>query len=835
MAIVKNDRDVLLQGASVRLLDAATTIGMSTGAFNTEKNGGPTTPSSITLTASVVGFTPAAVKTWYWANNVAPNTWTSAGTGNSITITNTAFLANVGAGTSIQYKVVVTEFGYLDAVAYNTISYIKQADDPMSISLIIPADFPSATNLGVVSTLPSGNAIRLYQGPTLLTSGVTYGGTSTKNGLTLSVNASTGALTLTQSTWTSDTEHFAVTATYNSIVYTVTYTISKNKAGGGTDGAPGDKYITITAFKWSNSGAGTYIQPCTFTWSTGTVNAYPAGWSASAPASPGTGYTLYLINLQLSAAGNAATTASNWSNGVISTIGYRFDGVNGDKYITITAFKWSNSGAGGHSQACTYTWSTGVVSNYPSGWSASASAAPGNGYTLYQLNLQISAPGTATTSNSDWNGGIVSSVGYRFDGANGNGIPGDRHVTLHAFKWSNSGAGPYWGAMSLTWSTMAVSAYPGGWTPSASASPGTGYTLYQLSLLVKGVGTETISYADWSSATVSSIGYRQDGSIGPQGPQGLQGSQGLPGLTGGTGNPGDSYKAAYALYNNGGYSFSGSTSTYGATSVPGSTWSTGQLTSFTQNVQTPANDQALYQCDGVYSVATNTILWQAPYLSNFKVGSLSAISANMGYITAGDIKVGSNPEVSGLGMTGYGTHLYGNGRFVLGTPSRNIGYNGSDLFLNGVARKSGVYYVSGGGALGGAWNAGQTIWATSWTSRSSRVAVAVAAQFIVQTLSSSSIYKRLVLSAYPTVTGTGVTISGGSDIQTELVLSPQDANTHTIIMTLIGDIIGPEGGFTATFGVQFGVMCYDFHAQTTHPGLSYAGCAARCTFQDNIA
>lgn len=752
MAIVKNDRDVLLQGASVRLLDAATTIGMSTGAFNTEKNGGPTTPSSITLTASVVGFTPAAVKTWYWANNVAPNTWTSAGTGNSITITNTAFLANVGAGTSIQYKVVVTEFGYLDAVAYNTISYIKQADDPMSISLIIPADFPSATNLGVVSTLPSGNAIRLYQGPTLLTSGVTYGGTSTKNGLTLSVNASTGALTLTQSTWTSDTEHFAVTATYNSIVYTVTYTISKNKAGGGTDGAPGDKYITITAFKWSNSGAGTYIQPCTFTWSTGTVNAYPTGWSASAPASPGTGYTLYLINLQLSAAGNAATTASNWSNGVISTIGYRFDGVNGDKYITITAFKWSNSGAGGHSQACTYTWSTGVVSNYPSGWSASASAAPGNGYTLYQLNLQISAPGTATTSNSDWNGGIVSSVGYRFDGANGNGIPGDRHVTLHAFKWSNSGAGSYWGAMSLTWSTMLVSAYPVGWTPSASASPGTGYTLYQLSLLVKGVGTETISYADWSSATVSSIGYRQDGSIGPQGPQGLQGSQGLPGLTGGTGNPGDSYKAAYALYNNGGYSFSGSTSTYGATSVPGSTWSTGQLTSFTQNVQTPASGQALYQCDGVYSVATGMILWQAPYLSNFKVGSLSAISANMGYITAGDIQVGSSPEISGTTMMAgrYGTHLYGDGRFVMGTPSRNIGYNGSNLFLNGFTQlslSSSAYtsLYSGGGwtsTLNGDLHLG------GFTPIKGNVLVSVTGLFGVTTVNTGTTFKAMNMGAH---------------------------------------------------------------------------------------
>lgn len=42
----------------------------------------------------------------------------------------------------------------------------------------------------------TGGFIRLYNGPTLITTGVTYSGTATKNKLVLTVNSSTGAYTL---------------------------------------------------------------------------------------------------------------------------------------------------------------------------------------------------------------------------------------------------------------------------------------------------------------------------------------------------------------------------------------------------------------------------------------------------------------------------------------------------------------------------------------------------------------------------------------------------------------------------------------------------------------
>lgn len=65
------------------------------------------------------------------------------------------------------------------------------------------------------------------------------------------------------------------------------------------------------------------------------------------------------------------------------------------------------------------------------------------------------------------------------------------------------------------------------------------------------------------------------------------------------------------------------------------------------------------------------------------VAQLSAIAADLGSITAGDITVGTSPAISGTTMTGSGTHLYSNGRFVLGNPTTNISFDNTNLSING--------------------------------------------------------------------------------------------------------------------------------------------------------
>lgn len=114
---------------------------------------------------------------------------------------------------------------------------------------------------------------------------------------------------------------------------------------------------------------------------------------------------------------------------------------------------------------------------------------------------------------------------------------------------------------------------------------------------------------------------------------------------------------------------------------PTNTW--GGAETWQATPPTLAVNEALFQSDGIYNPMTNLTTWNVPYLSNLKVGALSAITANMGTLTAGEIIVGSSPTISGTTMTGSGTHLYSDGRFAMGNSTTNIVFNGSSAYLNG--------------------------------------------------------------------------------------------------------------------------------------------------------
>jgi hypothetical protein len=83
-----------------------------------------------------------------------------------------------------------------------------------------------------------------------------------------------------------------------------------------------------------------------------------------------------------------------------------------------------------------------------------------------------------------------------------------------------------------------------------------------------------------------------------------------------------------------------------------------------------------------------TLNGQVVVPGNLNVSQLSAISANLGTITAGSISgtsltVGTSPAVSGTTMTGSGALIASNGNFALGDSSTNISYNGTQMTLNG--------------------------------------------------------------------------------------------------------------------------------------------------------
>lgn len=221
---------------------------------------------------------------------------------------------------------------------------------------------------------------------------------------------------------------------------------------------------------------------------------------------------------------------------------------------------------------------------------------------------------------------------------NASGKPGSdgkgyKVALINAYAWTNTGSPPALvGTFNYTWankgsltavsSTLTTGANVGfpttGWVASAPASPGSGYTLYQALLTITDLDTATVSNnINWADARTNRLGYTEKGEIGW------------------TGN---SAKIAYIVTTS---ATPPATPTAGVGDVvptsSAGTWS------FTPTQVLEAG-QFMYQSDGTYTLNVNTqtygYVWRAPYLSNLKVGQLSAITADMGAINSGSLNIG---------------------------------------------------------------------------------------------------------------------------------------------------------------------------------------------------
>lgn len=142
---------------------------------------------------------------------------------------------------------ITATFGGVTYTSNYTIAKSRAGSDAVVVDLLSEAEVVVATSTGTGYTLPTGNSMRVFKGGVQVTSGVVYGGGTTKNGLTLAIDASTGAITLSGASWTTDKETFVLTATYASVAYTYTYKISKAKQGtAGTNGTNGTNGINGT-------------------------------------------------------------------------------------------------------------------------------------------------------------------------------------------------------------------------------------------------------------------------------------------------------------------------------------------------------------------------------------------------------------------------------------------------------------------------------------------------------------------------------------------------------------------------------------------------------------
>ena len=258
------------------------------------------------------------------------------------------------------------------------------------------------------------------------------------------------------------------------------------------------------------------------------------------------------------------------------------------------------------------------------------------------------------------------------------GANGTTSAQVRLFQRTGSLSAPALPSSTLTYTFASggLSGSLGSWTTTIPSSGGK-YVWTTQALATGNGATDTIAPGEWSAASIQS-------------------TDGDPGTAGSSGN---SAVRAYALYT-GNPVVSGSAIVKGGTALPDTTsWSPTAASSWTATTQTPASGQSMFQSDGVFNPVTNQTTWQVPYLSNFKVGSLSALAADLGTVNAGNITGTANISISGtatFGGANAAQSMQGPGGLVSYTTAVLAGFSGSAQV--GLAGKSAA--ASGFGLYG---------------------------------------------------------------------------------------------------------------------------------------
>lgn len=757
MATIRNDRDYILQTSPYRLADTSVDITGTAGAFITGKNGGATIPSSITLTATASGvFTTSSVKTWHYSLNITPDTWVPLGTGATQTISSSTILAIMGNATEINYRCTVTEPLLNTAFAFFKVGYSKQVSDPLVVDISRTNAVISCTELGVPLNYDNtGTVIKVTRGAVLNYSSIpgipntftVYSPTLTSGlviGNTITTATSYGIGNITGVTEVASTATFVITL-YNdigiaevpSITRQITYTkvnrgdkasvyyiessspvITKSSSAYNIAGIHSN--ITVVGKRVTGNGDPEIAGFLTIT-PNGVIEAETALIGPSTTGiSDQAGKVFYTVRLY---SGPSALTSTLLDTEVIPVV---FTGSSAittslsNDSVTIptntlgTAYPGSYTHAG--TRIDTYEGSTLLIYD---------AEGVNNGTWRVVITDQISITAGIITDGgqyavvnppSDMTDGIASIryviIGKTLSGKDFytikvqtfskavqgiQGIPGTKSITISAFKWGSSPG--FVQEFTYTWFGGVVSVYPEGWSASAPASTPTttGLALYQLNLTITDSATATQTTANWNDAVVSTIGYRQDGTVGPQG---------------------DSHRTAYTVTTS-------STPPTGVASALGDLppVSTGILSgsgeaaigkwSFTPK-PVLAEGEFMYQVDGILGLNGN-ITWSLAYLSNLKVGNLSAISANLGTVSISNVGALYSVGKSYYGNStagfflGYASDAY---KLDIGNGSNYLRWSGTDLTISGIINgstinsttiNSGDIAIQGGTGGGAGW------------------------------------------------------------------------------------------------------------------------------------
>jgi len=489
----------------------------------------------------------------------------------------------------------------------------------------------------------------------------------------------------------------------------------------GTPGTNGNQSADVALYQWSTTTPSNPNGQSTYTWATATNSAYTGtnGWQTSIPANPGTaGLQLWTAIKPTVVTVGTATTTVDWSAGFtvssLTTNGANgsngtngTNGANGLQTARPTVYQWAITIPAGPVGTSVYTWASDSFTPDPASWSQTITTAPSAGYTLWAATVNISDTATATTTSINWGlAGIVASGYAGTNGANGaTGANGVRTAVLEVYRWSATVPTTFpAGTSTYTWATGAFTApeTPNSWTllPGSSSA---GFTLYGCQVIITDSLTTATSVATWNTTTAYAVGAAgANGANGANGTNGTNGSNGIDGL---------SSRICYAKSTSS--SLNSTPATYVTTGVgafpPTNTW--GGAETWQSTPPAIVAGEALFQSDGIFNPATTQTTWNVPYLSNLKVGSLSAISANLGTITAGSIS-GADLTVSGTGYVRSGQTDYNTGvgfwmgqisgvpKFSIGDPNGNyLAWDGTNLIIKTSGNNLTITGVQNGGSF----------------------------------------------------------------------------------------------------------------------------------------
>lgn len=329
--------------------------------------------------------------------------------------------------------------GFTSSVAETVITSLSGSNGSNGVSAVSgiltnEAHVVAAASDGTGYTLTnSGGTFKMWSGTSDVTgtsifniTGGVDGGTSwtkVQNGLTLTINETTGVYSLSGSLWTTDSETFTMTGTYNGVTITRQYVIAKSK-----NGVSSTVYQVEPSVSAVVKGSTGVYTPATVTYSaysiTGTAarTAY-AGRFIIATSVDGVTYTdqytsasnqssyvytvpagITLIRARLYAAGGTTTLLDEQSVAIIAN---GTDGVNGNNVAQVYAYKRSATAPIDNPGAVTYDFVTGSISTatLANSWSKTIPAGTSPLYVV--VASAVSSTSTDSIAAGEWSTPVI--------------------------------------------------------------------------------------------------------------------------------------------------------------------------------------------------------------------------------------------------------------------------------------------------------------------------------------------------------------------------------------------------------------------------------------------